>query len=397
MSTDHIDGEHNAEVLPPLRATDAGTETKVAEAAGPAYTDLSDGRAQRKPIVPAHWRSWEAAREHVKLAAARHGHAAAYHGVRAPGYLVLTAWWALVGIGRTVSLLLAWWHVPGMAQLERQAAADGLLSDHLRIHKAGKDTRTARGLILAGCALVVVAALVILASAPPWAWILLAAVALPLLARTGRPAHKPIVTAATLPATVQAPDQDVITRALGSLGIPGIDRWLRDGRPLVFPSPVREDGPGWRAEVDLPYGVTAAMVIDRREQLASGLRRPLGSVWPEPVTSEHAGRLELWVGRQDVAKSRQAPWPLLRGGQADIFQPVPFGTDVRGRVVPVKLIYGNALLGVDSTGREDRSRAGAGLRRRAGPAGRDVGARTQGLRRPGPAGAPLTQIRVRRR
>ena len=344
MSTDHINDHPDAEVVP-LRAEDAGTETRVTESPGPAYADLSDGRAQRKPIVPAHWRTWEAAREHVKLAAARHGHAAAYHGIRAPAYLVLTAWWALVGIGRTVSLLLAWWHVPDLAKLERQAAADGLLSDHLRIHKAGKETRTARGLILAACAVVVVAALVILSQAPAWVWVVVAAATGPLLARAGRPAHKPIVTAATLPATVQAPSQDVITRALGSLGIAGIDRWLRDGRELVFPSPVREDGPGWRAEVDLPYGVTAAMVTERREQLASGLRRPLGAVWPEPVTSEHAGRLELWVGRVDVAKSRQAPWPLARGGQADIFQPIPFGTDVRGRVVKAPLIYGNWLLG----------------------------------------------------
>jgi hypothetical protein len=51
MSTDHIDGEHNAGVLP-LRAADAGTEAKVAEAAGPAYTDLTDGRSARKPVVP---------------------------------------------------------------------------------------------------------------------------------------------------------------------------------------------------------------------------------------------------------------------------------------------------------------------------------------------------------
>jgi DNA segregation ATPase FtsK/SpoIIIE, S-DNA-T family len=101
---------------------------------------------------------------------------------------------------------------PDLTKLERQAAADGLLSDHLRIHKAGKETRTARALILAGCAVVVVAALVILSRAPAWAWVLLAVVALPLLARTGRPAHKPIVTAATLPAAVQAPSQDVITR-----------------------------------------------------------------------------------------------------------------------------------------------------------------------------------------
>jgi S-DNA-T family DNA segregation ATPase FtsK/SpoIIIE len=345
MSTDPIDDHPGAEVVP-LRARDAGTETRTVEATGPAYTDLSDGRAQRKPIIPAHWRTWEAAREHLKLAAARYGHAAAYHGVRAPAYVVLTTWWALVGVARTCGMLLAWWHVPDLGKLERQAAADGLLSDHLRIHKAGKETRGARGMILAGCAVMVVAALVTLVTwAPPWAWILLGLVVVPLLARTGRPAHKPIVTPAVLPATVQPPTQDVITRALGALGIAGIDRWIRDGHQLVFPSPVREEGPGWRAEVDLPYGVTAAMVTERREQLASGLRRPLGAVWPEPVTSEHAGRLELWVGRVDVAKSRQGPWPLMRGGQADVFAPVPFGTDVRGRTVKVPLVYHNWLIG----------------------------------------------------
>jgi DNA segregation ATPase FtsK/SpoIIIE, S-DNA-T family len=344
VSTEHSEERHNAEVIP-IRAVDAGTETRTSEATGPAYADLSDGRATRKPVIPAHWQTREAAREHVRLAAARYGHAAAYHGVRVPAYLLLTAWWALVGVVRTAGRLLAWWHVPELTQLERQAAADGLLSDHLRIHKAGKDTRTARGIILAVCAAGVVAAVAALSLASPWLWVVLAVVAVPLLARAGRPAHKPILTAATLPAAVQAPSQDVITRALGSLGIAGIDRWLRDGRPLNFPSPVREDGPGWRAEVDLPYGVTAAMVIERREQLASGLRRPLGAVWPEPVTSEHAGRLELWVGRVDVAKSRQGPWPLARGGQADVFQPVPFGTDVRGRAVKVPLIYHNWLIG----------------------------------------------------
>jgi DNA segregation ATPase FtsK/SpoIIIE, S-DNA-T family len=345
MSTDHIDGERNAEVLP-LRAKDAGTDTRTVEATGPAYTDLSDGRPARKAIIPAHWRTWAAAREHVKLASGAAAFHTAWHGVRVPMYLVLTSWWALVGIGRMVAALLAWWHVPDMHRLERQAAADGLLNDHLRIHKAARDVRTTRGLILAGCALVVlVAALVTLSHAAAWAWILLAAIALPLLARAGRPAGKPIVTAATLPAAVQAPSQDVITRALGALGIAGVDRWLRDGHQLVFPSPVREDGPGWRAEVDLPYGVTAAMVTERREQLASGLRRPLGAVWPEIVHDAHSGRLELWVGRQDVSKARQSPWPLLRGGQADVFQTIPFGTDVRGRTVKVPLVYHNWLLG----------------------------------------------------
>ena len=40
-----------------------------------------------------------------------------------------------------------------------------------------------------------------------------------------------------------------------------------------------------------------------------------------------------------------APWPLLRSGQADIFQPVPLGIDVRGRGVKVPLIFHNWLIG----------------------------------------------------
>jgi hypothetical protein len=206
MSTEPIDGSADAQVVP-LRATDAGTETRTAEATGPAYTDLSAGRAQRKPIIPAHWRTWEAAREHVKLAAARHGHAAAYHGIRAPAYVVLTTWWALVGIGRTCSLLLAWWHVPDLHKLERQAAADGLLSDHLRVHKAGKETRAARGLVLLGCHVRPGGGADRLVVAPAWAWVVAAVVALRCWPAPGGPVGKPIVTAATLPATVQEPSQ----------------------------------------------------------------------------------------------------------------------------------------------------------------------------------------------
>ena len=79
----------------------------------------------------------------------------------------------------------------------------------------------------------------------------------------------------------------MITRALASIGIAGISQALRNGEPLNFPSPVREDGPGRRFEVDLSYGVTATQVIERREQFASGLRRPRCAVWPEVV---NAGR-----------------------------------------------------------------------------------------------------------
>lgn len=70
MTSDPIDDHPGAEVVP-LRATDAGTEIHTAESPRAAYTDLSDGRTQCKPVIPAHWKTWEAACEHVKLAASR--------------------------------------------------------------------------------------------------------------------------------------------------------------------------------------------------------------------------------------------------------------------------------------------------------------------------------------
>jgi S-DNA-T family DNA segregation ATPase FtsK/SpoIIIE len=333
---------------PQLQAVDAGTEVRLDEATGPApgYVDLTRGEPQRRAVIPAHWRTREAAKRHLQLAAARHGHRAAYHGVRFPGYAFLATGYAVRGVFVTAAAVLRWWHVPGTTQLEHQAAADGLLNDHLRLHKQGRETRKARGIIVAAVAAVVLAAVIAMVRfAPPAVWAIATAAAFIGLARAGRPKGKTITTKAEIPAQVQPPTSDVIVRALGALGIAEVNRAISAGTFPPLPSPVREDGPGWRAEIDLPYGVTAAMVVDRREQLASGLRRPLGAVWPEPVTSEHAGRLELFVGRADISKAKPPAWPLLRSGQGDVFGELPFGIDVRGRGVKVPMAYHNWLIG----------------------------------------------------
>ena len=343
----HARTEPGGEVVP-LRASEAATEVRLTEDRSPlpAYVDLTDGRPARKPIIPEPLQ-----RERIRRTLASHAEAGWYHArfqvLRALFvYLPVTLWYAIVGLFRILGQLIRWWHVTDHYRLEHQAAADGLLTDHLRIHQSGRVSRTARGYIVGICAAVALFVVLALSQiAPWWAWALSGAVLALVLARVGRPAGKPIVKSAVLPSVIQPPTQDVITRALGSLGITGIDRWLKDGRELVFPSPVREDGPGWRAEVDLPFGVTSEMVIERREQLASGLRRPLGAVWPEPISHEHAGRLELWVGRADIAVAKPLPWPLLKSGQCDIFRDVPLGTDVRGRTIKVPLIYHNWLIG----------------------------------------------------
>ena len=94
-----------------------------------------------------------------------------------------------------------------------------------------------------------------------------------------------------------------------------------------------------------PPGVTAGDVIERRDRLAAGLARPLGCVWPEGRPEVHPGRLVLWVGDQDMATTPGKPWPLVKAASFDISKALPFGTDPRGRLVPMELPYTNLLIG----------------------------------------------------
>ncbi|MGH3495499.1 MAG: cell division protein FtsK, partial [Sciscionella sp.] len=198
-------------------------------------------------------------------------------------------------------------------------------------------------LILAGLALLAVLAVVLLLAYVAAAWIVGVVIAAVVVALglLGAPADHPIVGAAVVIAQAQRLTSEHVERALRALGLAGIG----PKATVTFPAPISRDGPGWRAEVDLPYGVTATDVIERRDRLASGLRRPLGCCWPEPVHDQHAGRLVLWVGDQDMAKARQAPWPLRKARKATVFEALPFGTDQRGRPVGMDLMYSNLLIG----------------------------------------------------
>jgi S-DNA-T family DNA segregation ATPase FtsK/SpoIIIE len=143
----------------------------------------------------------------------------------------------------------------------------------------------------------------------------------------------------------QPPTPEVITRALGSLRIAAINAVIKDGPGITFVSDVHRDGDGWGADIDLPHGVTATAIIKRREDLASGLRRPHSATWPEAVPHEHAGRLYLWVGRHDLSKTKPVPYPLLRTGTADVFAGVPFAANPRGQLVSAPLFECNHVVG----------------------------------------------------
>jgi S-DNA-T family DNA segregation ATPase FtsK/SpoIIIE len=315
------------------------TVLKPAVPAPPAVPPL-------RPVLPDWLRTRENFRAAVRRRARFEARRAAYHGLRSPLHGARLLFWGIAGTGWLLLAWLRWWLSPVPLSAHQQAVKEGWRSWNT-LHGVHRKTTKARALISLAVAVPAF-------GAGYWAWeasplIVYAAAGVLVVtaAIVARPEGTRIVTPYAVPAELEKLTQDVVTRALGSLGISGIDKYLREGKPTgqLFPHPVRQDGPGWRAEVDLPYGVTATMVIERREQLASGLRRPLGAVWPEPVTSEHTGRLELWVGQEDITSRKPVPWPLLKSGTVDVFKPVQVGTDTRGRPVKAPLVYHNWLIG----------------------------------------------------
>jgi S-DNA-T family DNA segregation ATPase FtsK/SpoIIIE len=214
-------------------------------------------------------------------------------------------------------------------------------------HAQGRRSRKARWQIAGGVTLLgALPASMLTAFEAPWEVQAAAgAVALGALVHQGRPKDKPLIPSAILPPAYQVPTPELITKAFGSLGISAVSKYIEKHKTLDWVSDVHRDGPGWAVELDLPEGVKAETIIAKRKELSSGLRRPLSAVWPEAVPGEHEGRLYLWIGRQDMAKMKPPPWPLLKSGTADYFQPAPFAFTPRAIPVLEKLFGKNWLIG----------------------------------------------------
>jgi S-DNA-T family DNA segregation ATPase FtsK/SpoIIIE len=328
-----------------------GGETRVLvdspEAQRPARPGLAGLRAaERRPILPAWARSRAELGEVVRWAVGYAAHTSGYHLARTPVYAGRLAARAPRGASRTLAGWLRWlFDLEG--ELVRQATVRAQDAEaYLKLARQ-RDRRVRWRATLCTLLLAAIAAVSVgLLLAPPlvrWA-ALLAMVAT--FGVAGRPADRPLLDRAVVVPKAPRLTSEMVVRALGVLGLAGINQALaKDAKAIEFVAPVARDGPGWRAEVNLPPGVTVTEVIDRRDKLASGLARPLGCVWPEGNTEVHPGRLVLWVGDQDMAKARQGAWPLAKQGATDLFQPFAFGTDPRGRTVPLTLMFASMVIG----------------------------------------------------
>ncbi len=120
-------------------------------------------------------------------------------------------------------------------------------------------------------------ALAIYVMAPDWLQALSVGALVLALGINGRKADQPVIHRAVEVPKASKLTSDIVLRALGAIGIPSINQAQAKGRDgFEFTAPITRDGPGWRAEGNLPYGVTVTDVIEKRERLASGLRLAAG-------------------------------------------------------------------------------------------------------------------------
>ena len=318
----------------------------TAKAAGPGYL----GRllaAQRRPVVPLWLKSVAELKTATGWVARHYAHSVGYQALRSPVYAARLTLQAPSGAAKFMGRTMRWvadreGEPVRLAAVRREDAAEYLKLSRQRDGRVRLRTLVAVLAMFVGLG----SALAIYVLAPDWLQAVSLGAVVMALGFAGRRADDPVIhRAVELPKAVKLTSA-IVLRALGSFGIPAINQAQGKGRDgFEFTAPITRDGPEWRAEGNLPYGVTVTDVIERRDRLASGLRRPLGCVWPEAVSDEHTGHLVLWVGDQDMSRAKQPKWPLLTSGSVDLFKPVAYGTDQRGRWVNATLMYIAGVIG----------------------------------------------------
>ncbi|MEV1331511.1 cell division protein FtsK [Micromonospora costi] len=307
------------------------------------FADVVSRRDQRRPIVPASVRSADQRRALARWAAAFGLHTAAYHVTRSPKYAAKVAVYAPRGAWRAGRFVF-WWSVGGRDNWQLMNSAAN--RDDAHTWQSLERTRAKRSggrLWVVGAAAVALAVLVAVTAlavdVPPVGWYAAVVGLVLLAAHYGRPADRPILDRVTPGRAYRKLTAETVRAALLATG------YGKEPGDFQFPREIVRDGPGYSALVDLPAGVTAAMVMDKRAQLAGSpaLRLPLDQVWLRP--GKHAGQVEIWVSDVPVSQTKQAAWPLLKAGRADIFKPLPLGTNERGAALSALLMFTNLVIG----------------------------------------------------
>ncbi|MFC4611151.1 cell division protein FtsK [Streptomyces maoxianensis] len=303
---------------------------------------------KRRPILA----SWMKNRRDF-LATARHvganvGYAALFHGARVPVYAGRLSAIAPRGACRFIASTNRWVWDREAAPLREAAVRAEDAAEYMTLARLRAGRVRLRGLVTLVAAVFGLGfALFLYVVAPAYLYVFAAGGVL-LLGCAGQEKDAPVIGPAVLKTEVQKLTGSIVLRGLDAIGNAKISAAVKKGgdmNGMRFVSEIVRDGPGYRADLDLPYGVTPEDIMEARKPLASGLRRKLGCVWPSPDPDEHEGRLILWVGDRPMNETTKPAWPLLKDGQVDLFKPVVFGNDQRMREVAVTLMFASVVVG----------------------------------------------------
>jgi S-DNA-T family DNA segregation ATPase FtsK/SpoIIIE len=368
MSTNYIPGQpgdddprpDGGEVVPfpgrtpddadaaPAALSDTSYEVELDDAPDVAAGAVDDGIGfvldddpDAYPVIPEHLRTLAGVGGTLARHGRRLGHRSAFHGVRSPLYVVLALWWAVAGVFRLAGRQVSWWWVIETDLLRSAAVANQDAREWMRLHREAKETRLIRGIVLGGEVAGLAVGGVLLTAAPWWARLAVAAVAVPVLARIGRPDDRPIIASATTEPRFRVISGDVVLRAYYAAGLGNPDK---DHQRIGFESRMERDGEGSRVRVVLPYGTGFHDVVKALPALASGLDVAPSQVYLTADKTSHR-RHTLWVADRDPLAIPAGRTPLLDCKPRSIWHPAPVGLDERGRPVTLLLLWISILIG----------------------------------------------------
>jgi S-DNA-T family DNA segregation ATPase FtsK/SpoIIIE len=345
------------------------------------------------PILPPWLRDRLAFTSTARNWARRNAYRTSRWGLHLPGMLALLVLYSPRGFGRLFGRLAVWVYDRDSADLRHQHAGNGDSGEYARVHSVRRANLHARMLVFGTCAAVLVGpvlawtfpyvlsaiagavvtfwtikvipgrdpweipaavaagvatwwflpeALALLPRPPAWAaWVAGVLVVL-VLGWIGRPKGKKLTTTADFAAAgiVEKPTAEMVIDSLCRIGVPGMTLAVTDRvkEEIRVRAPgVARSARGYTLELELPPGITAAAVMDKREPLAGATRRKLGTVWPSKGP-DHPGHLRLFLSDVPMATAPQSVWPLAKRAETiDIFEPFPLFTDQEGEWVDVQI------------------------------------------------------------
>ncbi|WP_406104714.1 cell division protein FtsK [Streptomyces sp. NBC_01003] len=303
---------------------------------------------KRKPILPSWLTSKPGFVSTTQRAASNALYATVFHGIRTPWYALQLGLHAPRGAARMVRNTNRWVWDAEAAPLRAYEVYRENTAEYLKLSRQ-RDHRVRLRVLITTVGLVFGTgfALTMYVMAPGWLTVLASAAVL-VAGFWGAPKDQPVIGPAVLKTEIQKLTGSIVLRALDNIGNAKLSAAIKKGADMNgmrFTSEITRDGPGYRADLDLPWGVTPEDIMEARKPLASGLRRKVGCVWPSADPTEHEGRLILWVGDKPMNETTKPAWPLLKSGSVDLFKPVVFGNDQRMGDVSVTLMFASVVVG----------------------------------------------------